>query len=68
MAVSGPSPITSQVLVVRDPSDQMFFFDKALIADLNSSGKGTIYAEDGTVKYGLINHNTFLFSQFSITR
>ncbi|ODM98576.1 Glutamate-rich protein 6, partial [Orchesella cincta] len=48
--ISAPSPATSRVLVVRDPSDHIFFFDKALLADLNSSGKGTIYGDDGVVK------------------
>lgn len=50
IAISAPSPRTSQILIVRDPSDQTFFFDKALIAELNSSGKGVIYGEDGVVK------------------
>lgn len=50
IAISAPSPRTSQILIVRDPSDHTFFFDKALIAELNSSGKGVIYGDDGVVK------------------
>ncbi|CAL8097253.1 unnamed protein product [Orchesella dallaii] len=50
LLISAPSPATSRVLVVRDPSDHIFFFDKALLADINSSGKGTIFGDDGVVK------------------
>lgn len=50
VAISAPSPATSQILIVRDPSDHVFFFDKALLAELNSGGKGIIYGQDGVIQ------------------
>jgi hypothetical protein len=40
----------SRVLVIRDPFDKFYFFNKAVMADLNCNGKGCVVDDDGLTK------------------